>query len=117
MRYDLKKREGQNCIFIALAGSRNPEGRQFFKDVMIIENNNVNIIGKCDHVNTSVKNIKGKLKKGDVVRFTGRVCKYQRADGSVDYSVTPSKNCRKATQEEFDKYKGFIKHKNKRAFA
>lgn len=105
MRYSLKSNEGENCVFMAKFGGRNPDGRQYMQDVLILANNGIDVLGRCQHINTAVKNIKSKIEKNKIMRFTGKVYGYQRFDGSKDYSVAPSKNCRPVNEEELKLYK------------
>lgn len=85
MRQDLKRWKRTCHSFIAKLGPVNREGRQVLRNVQLLRDDG-EVIGGCEHINTVKKPFKN-FKKGTVVKFSGSIFEYQRADGSLDYSI------------------------------
>lgn len=87
---DSLRRYQKKChIFTGEIGPVNQDGRLVVKKVKLLRDDGV-VWGYCDHICVSKKPFKD-FEKGQEVRFTGKIFKYQRADYSLDYSVKVNK--------------------------
>lgn len=87
---DALRRYQKKChIFTGEIGPVNQDGRLVIKKVKLLRDDGVTW-GYCDHICVSKKPFKD-FSKGQEVRFTGKIFKYQRADSTSDYSVKVNK--------------------------
>lgn len=88
-RESLKRYQNKCHIFTGEIGPVNRDGRLVVKKVKLLRDDGI-VWGYCDHLCVSQKPFKN-FDKGQEVRFTGKIFKYQRADSSIDYSVKVNK--------------------------
>ena len=109
-RMALKRAKGCNRVYNAEICSLPHEGRILFKNIIVFDEAGKNIVGYVGHVFVKKKPFKYKnYKKGDLVRFTGESFLYQRANGSMDFSLLPGQKNRRLSEEEKEIYKTYLK--------
>lgn len=91
MRVELTKIDPKKTVVFTgcIAGIRYE--KFYIRNVQIYDESGQNVIGVLHHVLTAKKPFKY-CDVGDNVRFTGKVYKYHRSDGTEDYGIMVNKS-------------------------